>query len=58
MRLLGGHDMTPDTQAFMQKYGIGGYPTLLVMNAEGEVLGRPGRSVAAMLRTLDAATDR
>ena len=55
VRLLGGSDMTPETQEFMREHGVRGYPTLLVMNAEGEVVGRPGRSVAAMLKMLAAA---
>jgi tetratricopeptide (TPR) repeat protein len=40
VRLLGGDDATPEVDAFMQRYDVEGYPTLLAMTADGAVLSR------------------
>jgi tetratricopeptide (TPR) repeat protein len=40
VRMLGGTDLDDAGRAFMERYGIEGYPTLLAMTAEGDVLAR------------------
>jgi hypothetical protein len=53
VRLTGGDDITPEVREFMTRYGVRGYPTLYVMNADGHlVVSRVGRSVDAMLQAL------
>jgi len=58
VRLTGGDDITPEVKEFMSRYGVRGYPTLYVMNAEGHVVvPKVGRTVDAMLKALaDGAT--
>jgi hypothetical protein len=55
VKLLGGDDTTPETRAFMTRYGIRGYPTLLIMNADGVRLdeGKVGRTVDEILAAVD-----
>ena len=53
VRLTGGDDITPEVKAFMSRYGVRGYPTLYVMNAEGHVVvAQVDRTVDAMLKAL------
>ena len=53
VRLTGGDDITPEVKAFMSRYGVRGYPTLYVMNADGHVVvSKVGRTVDAMLKAL------
>ncbi len=53
VRLTGGNDITPEVESFMKRYGVRGYPTLYVMNAEGHVVvPQVGRSVPEMLSAL------
>jgi tetratricopeptide (TPR) repeat protein len=50
---LGGDDITPEVKAFMSRYGVRGYPTLYVMNADGHVVvAKVSRTVDAMLQAL------
>lgn len=45
VKLTGGVDITPEVTDFMSRYGVRGYPTLLVMNADGHVVNnRVGRT--------------
>lgn len=56
VRLLGGRDMTPETQEFMNRFGVGAYPTLLAMNSRGEVVARDfRRDVPSMLAAMRKA---
>lgn len=53
VRVLGGNDATPETKEFMTRYGIRGFPTLYVMNADGHVVeSKVPRTVDAMLQSL------
>lgn len=53
MRLTGGDDITPEVSDFMSRYGVRGYPTLCVMNADGHVVvSKVNRTVDAMLAAL------
>ncbi len=46
VRLTGGADLDEPTREFMARYGLGSYPSLLVMNAEGHVvIAQPGDSL-------------
>ena len=53
VRLTGGNDITPEVKEFMSRYGVRGYPTLYVMNADGHVVvAEVSRTVDAMLQAL------
>jgi tetratricopeptide (TPR) repeat protein len=53
VRLTGGNDITPEVKEFMSRYGVRGYPTLYVMNADGHVVvADVKRSVDEMLKAL------
>ncbi|MCG3134742.1 MAG: hypothetical protein HMLKMBBP_02102 [Planctomycetes bacterium] len=53
VRLTGGNDITQEVSDFMQKYGVRGYPTMYVMNAQGHVLVKQvGRSLEAMEKAI------
>jgi hypothetical protein len=53
VRLTGGNDITPEVKEFMSRYGVRGYPTLYVMNADGHVvIPEVKRSVDDMLQAL------
>ena len=71
VRILGGADMDDAGRAFMERYGVGGYPTLMAMTAGGAVLasdlteGRlgawiedPAAAVAAVVQGMTAAEAR
>ncbi len=59
VRLVGGNDLDDEGKAFMKRYGVGGYPTLLAMTADGAVVGRSfERTVEGILATMaKAVTD-
>jgi tetratricopeptide (TPR) repeat protein len=59
VRMLGGVDSTPATEAFMRRYGIDGFPTLLVLTADGEVVMRDFRppNGASLLDAMKQATE-
>lgn len=40
VKLLGGNDLDDEGKAFMKRYGVGGYPTLLAMTPDGAVVSR------------------
>lgn len=53
VRLTGGDDITPEVRDFMTRYGVRGYPTLYVMNADGHVVvAKVDRTVDGMLKAL------
>jgi len=57
VQLLGGNDLDDEGKAFMKRYGVGGYPTLLAMTADGAVAGREfgERTLEGILAALDGA---
>lgn len=56
VRLLGGNDLDEEGEAFMKRYGVGGYPTLLAMTSDGAVIGREfGRTAEGILAGMDRA---
>jgi hypothetical protein len=53
VRLTGGDDITPEVKEFMARYGVRGYPTLFVMNAEGHAIAHGvDRTVDGILKAL------
>ena len=57
-RFLGGDDMTDEGRVFYKRYGIIGFPTIYVMNADGAVLTKveySQRSVGQFLAALPKA---
>ncbi|MDJ0522167.1 MAG: hypothetical protein QNJ90_08855 [Planctomycetota bacterium] len=40
VQLLGGNDLDEEGKAFMARYGVQGFPTLLAMTPDGAVVGR------------------
>lgn len=56
VQILGGDDLDDEGKAFMQRYGVGGYPTLLAMTADGAVVSRKfDRSLDGILSAMAAA---
>jgi len=56
VRLIGGNDLDDEGKAFMKRYGVGGYPTLLAMTADGAVLSRSfDRTVEGILSAMATA---
>ncbi len=54
--MLGGNDLDDEGKAFMQRYGVGGYPTLLAMTPDGAVVGRDfERSLDGIIATMERA---
>lgn len=66
VRLLGGDDATPEVDAFLERYQIEGFPTLMAMTPDGALVARlsgfdeAGRPVTpdAMLGRMDEAAAR
>jgi tetratricopeptide (TPR) repeat protein len=40
VRMLGGNDATPEVEAFLERYEVEGFPTLLAMTPDGGVVAR------------------
>ncbi len=58
VRLTGGRDITSAVREFMTKYGIGGYPSIMVMNSEGHVVNnRVDRSTDGILGALEKGAE-
>ena len=58
VRLLGGNDLDDAGRAFMERYGVGGYPTLLAMTSDGAVVGRDlDRSLEGILKAMGKAAE-
>jgi tetratricopeptide (TPR) repeat protein len=56
VRLLGGNDLDDEGRAFMKRFGVRGYPTLLAMTADGAVLSTSfQRDTAGILSTMEGA---
>jgi len=56
VRLLGGQDLDDEGKAFMARYGVGGYPTLLAMTADGAVLTKQfQRTADGIVEAMDGA---
>ncbi len=56
VRLLGGNDLNDEGRAFMKRFGVRGYPTLLAMTADGAVLSTSfQRDTAGILTTMAGA---
>jgi len=56
VQLVGGVDLDDEGRAFMRRYGVRGFPTLLAMTADGAVLGRGfQRTVEGLLSGLARA---
>ena len=54
VKVTGGKGITPEVKEFMQRYGVQGYPTLMVMNSKGHrVVNGMGRTVDGMLEALE-----
>jgi tetratricopeptide (TPR) repeat protein len=56
VRLLGGDDITPEIESVMTRYGVDGYPTMLVVDQEGLRLNEEevGRTTDDILAAMDA----
>ena len=58
VRILGGNELDDEGRAFMARYGVGGYPTLLAMTADGAVLGRSfERTIEGILDAMKKASE-
>lgn len=65
VRILGGNDLDEVGEAFLQRYGVRGYPTLLAVTAGGDLLDgdlmggrlRTAPEILAALRAAKAAND-
>ena len=56
VKMLGGNDLDDEGKAFMKRYDVGGYPTLLAMTADGAVVARDlDRTVEGIVEDMDAA---
>ena len=58
VRLVGGNDLDDEGKAFMSRYGVRGYPTLLAMTSDGAVLSREfERTTEGILASMTGATE-
>lgn len=56
VRLLGGDDLDDEGKAFMRRYGVRGFPTLLALSPDGAVLTREfDRDTAGILAAMTQA---
>ncbi len=59
VQLLGGNDLDDEGKAFMQRYDVGGYPTLLAMTPDGAVVSREfDRTLDGILSAMEAAVTK
>lgn len=57
VKMLGGQDLDDEGKAFMSRYGVQGYPTLLAMTADGAVVSRSfQRTMDGIIKTMEDAT--
>ena len=58
VKLRGGNDLNDEGKAFMSRYGVRGYPTMLAMTADGAVLSRTfDRTAEGIVAGMDSAAE-